>query len=125
MDGTALDGATQALRQQAEVEFSAIVRFLQENLGPTVTAYMANASKTTVGRWANQQQEPQGVDRERRLRAAYQVFVLLQGKESSHTVRAWFLGMNPQLNDLSPAEAILADRLPDVMSAARAFLSGG
>lgn len=125
MEGTALDGANRALRQQAEVDFSAIVRFLQENLGPTVTAYMSGASKTTVGRWANQQQEPRSLPGERRLRGAYQVFVMLQGKESSHTIRAWFMGMNPQLDDLSPAEAIHDDRLPDVMSAARAFLAGG
>ena len=62
---------------------------------------------------------------EKRLRAAYQVFRLLEGCEAFPTIRAWFMGMNPQLDDLSPTEAIANDQYRDVMSAARTFASGG
>jgi hypothetical protein len=62
---------------------------------------------------------------ERRLREAYQVFQLVQSVESPHTVRAWFIGLNPQLDDESPAEALAEDRFREVMAAARAFVTGG
>jgi hypothetical protein len=35
------------------------------------------------------------------------------------------MGMNPQLEDVSPAEALAEDRYREVMAAARAFVSGG
>ena len=54
-----------------------------------------------------------------------QVFQLLQAEESPHTVRAWFVGLNPQLDDVAPAEAIRAGQLRDVLVAARAYVSGG
>lgn len=40
-------------------------------------------------------------------------------------IRAWFVGMNPQLDDDSPAEAIHGGRLKEAMAAARAFAAGG
>ncbi len=42
-----------------------------------------------------------------------------------HTVRAWFLGLNPQLDDHSPAQSIRDGDFRDVLVAARAFLAGG
>lgn len=125
MSGTFVDGAASALRKQATVDFSEVVRFLNENLGPSLTAFMAGVDKNTIGRWASGRQLPRNDIKERRLRGAYQVFVLLQSKEANHTIRAWFMGMNPQLDDASPAEEIAEDRLPEVMTAARAFISGG
>jgi len=62
---------------------------------------------------------------EQRLRAAFQVFQLLVSVESPHTVRAWFTGMNPQLDDLSPAEALRGGQDRAVLAAARAFVAGG
>jgi len=50
---------------------------------------------------------------------------VLRGTESDHTIRAWFIGMNPQLDDVSPAEAISAGKYREVIVAARAFLAGG
>ena len=61
---------------------------------------------------------------ERRLREAYAVFQLIMSAESPHTVRAWFIGLNPQLEDESPVEAIAANRFREVAAAARAFVSG-
>jgi hypothetical protein len=50
---------------------------------------------------------------------------VLLGDESAQTVRAWFLGMDPRLDDTSPAEAIREGRLKEAMAAARAFAAGG
>jgi hypothetical protein len=36
-----------------------------------------------------------------------------------------FMGMNPQLDDVSPAEALAEGRHRQVMAAARALVSGG
>ena len=71
-------------------------------------------------------QDPKPRDEaERRLRAAFQVFHLLLAEDSAHVVRAWFIGMNPQLDDDSPAEAIRDGRLKDTLAAAKAFIAGG
>jgi len=53
------------------------------------------------------------------------VFQLLMSVESPHTVRAWFTGMNPQLDDLSPAEAVRGGQDRAALAAARAFVAGG
>ena len=40
-------------------------------------------------------------------------------------IRAWFIGMNPQLDDESPAEVIREGRVKDALTAAKTFVSGG
>ena len=114
-----------AHREAVRDSVSEIATFLMENLGQRLTALLAGLTDPKgVSRWANGKNSPQP-DIERRLRAAYQVFHLVQSVESPHTVRAWFIGLNPQLEDLSPAEALAEDRFREVMAAARAFIVGG
>lgn len=60
---------------------------------------------------------------ETRLRAAYQVFRFVQQVEDSAPVRAWFMGLNHQRDDESPAEAIRDGGARDAMTAARAFVN--
>ena len=100
-------------------------RYLQEALGQRLVAYMADVSDPKrVGRWAQGSQTPRD-EAERRLRATFQIFHILLSEESPHVIRAWFIGMNPQLDDDSPAEAIHEGRLKEALGAARAFVSGG
>jgi len=107
-----------------KVDVAGVAAFLVENLGTTLTAYIAEVDKKTVLRCARAETQPRaGV--EQRLRAAFQVFQLLVSVESPHTVRAWFTGMNPQLDDLSPAEALRGGQDRAVLAAARAFVAGG
>ncbi len=117
---------TRAHAHSVKLSVRDIVIFLRDNLGTPVVALIAGVDRKTVGRW-QQRDEPAGVrpESERRLRAAYQVFQLLQTVDAPPTVRAWFIGMNPQLEDESPAEALAAGKLREVMSAARAFVNGG
>lgn len=117
--------STQAHQRAVEFKIADIARFLQENLGQKLVAYLAKVSdEKTVGKWASGQQAPRN-EAEERLRAAFQIFHLLQSEESPHTVRAWFVGMNPQLDDLSPAEAIREGRRRDALVAAKSYVAGG
>jgi hypothetical protein len=114
-----------AYRKQVEFTIADVARFLQETLGQKLVAFMAGvADPKTVGQWAKGARTPRA-EAEQRLRTAFQVFHLLQDEESPHTVRAWMIGMNPQLDDESPAEAIRAGHLKDVWVAAQAYVSGG
>ncbi|GGF19652.1 hypothetical protein [Subtercola lobariae] len=93
-------------------------------LGRQLLAVIVSKSPRTVQRWVDGDTEP-GVDDERRMRDAYQIYAFLSGVEGDHTIRAWFMGMNPQLEDVAPAEALAEGRARDAMAAARAFVNGG
>jgi hypothetical protein len=118
----AADAAYQAATR---LRIDEIVGFLQDTLGQRLVAHLAGVTDPkAVGRWARGEREPRA-EADQRLRLAYQVFHLLQSRESQHTVRAWFVGLNPQLDDEAPAEAIRAGRLRDVWAAAKSYVSGG
>ena len=93
-------------------------------LGRQLLAVIVDKGPRTIQRWIAGETLP-GTEDERRLRNAYQVYLLLSSAEGDHTIRAWFMGMNPQLDDEAPAEALAGDKSRDVMSAARAFVNGG
>ena len=119
-----VDGAIRAHAQSVQDPLTEIVAFLKEHLGAALLAFMADVDVRTVSRWAIGEVAPRDVA-ERRVRAAYQVYRLLEPYEAPQTIRAWLLGMNPQLDDASPSESIAVDRYRDAMAAARAFASGG
>ena len=117
--------AREAHRQSVEFTIGDIARFLQDTLGQSLTAHMAGVSNPkNVSLWAKAETTPRA-KAEQRLRTAFQVFHMLQEEETPHTVRAWFIGLNPQLDEESPADAIRNDRLKDVLVAAKAYISGG
>ena len=125
MATTVKSRSTEAHRRTVTLEVAGIAGFLQDTLGSKLTAYIAGVTDPKmVTRWAGGHSKP-GAERERRLRAAYQVFQLLLEAEDEHVARAWFIGMNPQLDDEAPADCLRAGQTKDVMTAARAFLSGG
>lgn len=114
-----------AHERSVEFDLSHIAGFLREMLGASLVAYITGVTDTgTVSRWVNGSRNPRH-EHEQRLRTTFQVFQLLQGEESSHTVRAWFIGLNPQLGEVSPAEALHEGRLADVLVAAKAYAAGG
>src|SRR4029079_11326758 len=80
----------------------------------------------TVSRWASSEvTEIRDIWMEQRLRTAYEIAQLLLTYDAVQTVKAWFIGLNPQLGDVSPAEALRDGRLKETLSAARAFTVGG
>lgn len=125
MPRSARSAASDAHERAVSFEIKDVARYLQEALGQRLVAFMAEVSDSKqVGRWAQGSQAPRE-EAERRLRAAFQIFHFLLAEESPHVIRAWFIGMNPQLDDDSPAEAIRDGRLKEALAAARAFVAGG
>lgn len=113
-----------AHRRAIEMTFADVARFLADVFGNNLTAYMAKVSSPdTVKSWAGGQ-EPRHQS-EARLRNAMQIFQLIREEESDHVARAWFIGLNPQLDNRSPAEAIREGQFGEAMEAARAFIVGG
>ena len=99
-----------------------MVSTLSTHLGNSVVAMMAGVTAETVSRWSDpQRQSSPKPASERRLRDAYAVFTDLTKVDSTHTVRAWFIGSNPYLGEQSPVEAIANDDFKSVLAAARVF----
>ena len=113
----------EAHRRTVQVAPEDLLATLIEKLGPRLVAFIVNRDTTTISRW--KKGVPKHEDALRPLMVAYQVFEMLEAAEAAPTIRAWFIGMNPQLDDESPAEAIREGRHREVMAAARAFLAGG
>lgn len=102
----------------------ALVGSLQDILGQRLVAVIAGVSDAkAIGKWARGQRSPHP-DAEQRLRNAYQIAQLLLERESPDTVRAWFIGMNPDLDDHAPALVLGEDPI-HVLQAARSFLAHG
>lgn len=115
----------EAHRSAVESSIAQVAGYLQEVLGRKLVATLAGVNDPkAVGRWAEGERAPRHAAEER-LRTAYQVFRLLLSEESQYTVRAWFIGLNPQLNDESPVAAIREGRFQEVWVAAKAFVAGG
>lgn len=65
------------------------------------------------------------VEDERRLRDAFQVFTLIEEADDADVARAWFIGMNPELDDDSPVEQLAVGNAPAVLAAARSYVNAG
>jgi hypothetical protein len=114
----------EAHRRSVKWDLDHVAAFLSEQLGQKLVGHLAKVDPKTVGHWARAEQTPR-TEAEKRLRMAFQVFQLLQAEDDAHTVRAWFIGINPQLDDQAPADAIRDGRLQDVWVAAQAYIAGG
>jgi hypothetical protein len=116
---------TQAVR----ATFPEVVDALRELLGPRLVAYLGSVRETrAVHQWADGSREPSDAVQQR-LRVALQVAAMLTEAESPRIAQAWMQGLNPQLEDRSPArllrEGDVQEVGPAVVGAARAFLVGG
>lgn len=105
------------------------MRELREILGAKLVAYLGSVKETrAVRQWADGERRP-SADVLQRLRDAYHVAALLHERDAAPVVQAWFMGMNPQLDDVPPARLLREGRLEDagpaVLSAARAFAATG
>jgi len=100
-----------------------------ELLGGRLAAYVAGVSETrAVRQWAEGDRDMRP-DSEARLREALTVAITLATTDSTGIVQAWFQGLNPQLDDRSPAWLLREGNIekvgPEVRQAARAFVTGG
>lgn len=121
---TISERSAEAHRKTVQSSVSDIARFLEEIFGRKLLGYMTGVSDKAVAKWINKERQPRR-EAEDRLRAIFQIYQLLQAEENPHTVRAWFVGMNPQLDDVSPATAFSEGRIRDVLVAAKSYIAGG
>jgi hypothetical protein len=114
-----------AYRAAVNASITELGTTLQEALSRTLTAYIANVQDgKTVARWARGEVERFRDDEtEQRVRIAYQIVALLRETESQRTIRAWFIHLNPRLDDTMPAEAIREGKLQEALYAAQALIA--
>ena len=94
---------------------------LRDALGQPLVALIAGVSDVkAVGEWARAQRKP-APEALARLRDAHHVLGILRRREAPDTITAWFRGMNPDLEDKSPA-LTLRENPQAVLAAARAFV---
>jgi hypothetical protein len=119
----------EASEHAVRLPFPDVVRELSALLGPKLVAYLAGVRETrAVREWESAGRVPRDPIPQR-LRLALQVAVLIARHDGAGVVQAWFQGLNPQLDDRSPARMLREGELhevgPEVLSAARAFTTGG
>ncbi len=107
-----------------------LVKELRDVLGAKLVAYIGGVKETrAVRQWADGDRRVQDPTDEQRLRLAYQAATLIAERDSPEVVQLWFQGLNPQLEDRSPARLLREGDLdevgPAVLTAARAFASNG
>jgi len=109
--------------------FPEVATLLRDILGAKLSAYLGSVKETrAVNEWADGTREPSG-ETQRRLRFALRIALAISDTDGPSIARAWFQGLNPQLDDRSPArllrEGDLEEVGPAVVAAERAFLVGG
>lgn len=109
--------------------FQEVAAELRSVLGARLVAYLGSVRETrAVNQWAEGSREP-SAEVQNRLRVALQIALTIAATESPEIAQAWFQGLNPQLDDRSPArllrEGDVDEAGPLVITAARAFLIGG
>ena len=103
---------------------------LRDLLSERLVAYLAGATETrVVNDWASGVRSICNPQVEARLRYALQVASMLAEYDDPPVVQAWFVGLNPQLGNRSPARMLREGELdqvgPLVMRATRALIDCG
>jgi hypothetical protein len=107
-----------------------LVTALRDLLGAKLVAYLGRVKETrAVRQWADGTRSignPVDVDR---LRVAYRAAAVITARNSKEVAQAWFQGLNPLLDDRSPARLLrdgdLEEVGPQVLTAARQFAAVG
>jgi hypothetical protein len=107
-----------------------LVTALRDLLGAKLVAYLGKVKETrAVRQWAEGSRaiaNPVDVDR---LRVAYRAAAMIGARDSAQVAQAWFQGLNPLLDDRSPARVLrdgdLEEVGPQVLTAARQFAAVG
>ena len=101
-----------------------LVRYLADMLGYELLAYISDKSTKTIKRWHSGATSP-SLAVEQKLQTTVYVFQTILESDSDHVARAWLIGLNPQLDDEAPADLLRQGEYKAVVTAAKAFVSGG
>ncbi|MBV0920591.1 hypothetical protein [Mycobacteroides chelonae] len=109
---------------------SALVTALIEHLGLRLVAYLGGANEVvTVRQWSQGTSTISDTDTIERLRLALGAAEMITAAASSGLTQAWFQGLNPALNDMSPASLLRnadTDTIrPKILAAARRCAAPG
>jgi hypothetical protein len=118
----------EAHRKATAADFPTVIKELTGILGRKLTAYAASVKDArALDRWM-QNAAPQK-DVERRLRLTYQIAAMLADFDAPAVVQAWFIGLNPELDDAVPITLLRDGDVESdgrrVLGAAKAFIAGG
>ena len=120
-----IDTVTEGHTETARLGVHELVRRLNSHLGPTLVAALANVrDRKLPSKWAQAEGPELRSESWSRLQMAHRVWTLISDAESDHVARAWFIGANPRLGEVSPVLKLREGALSEVMSAARAFVEG-
>ena len=96
---------------------------LHAALGLELIAVIANRDLEAVNSWLSGAPVP--AYPARLLEAAHTVLEIITENDGTATARAWFSGLNNNLDDESPAEVIADGRTGEAIAAARHFATNG
>lgn len=107
-----------------------LVRALRGLLGARLVAYLGAVKETrAVRQWADGERRIQDPEDEQRLRVAFQAARLITQRDTIEVAQSWFQGLNPYLEDRSPARVLRENPVSEagvmVLAAARAFAAVG
>lgn len=103
---------------------------LRDLLGARLVAYLGGVKETrAVRQWAEGSREIAKPHDMERLRLAYRAARIIAERDSKEVVQAWFQGLDPSLDDQSPARLLREGDLEvngaRVIAAARQFAAVG
>ncbi len=117
-------------REAITMTTPALVSELAALLGLQLVAYLGNVKEVrAVRQWADGSRGVSSTQDVERMRLAFRAARLIMSRDSKEVAQAWFQGLNPLLEDVSPArllrEGDLAVEGPRVLAAARQFAAVG
>ncbi len=107
-----------------------LVTALRSLLGAKLVAYIGGVKETrAVRQWAEGSRNIANPSDVERLRVAYRAARVVNLKDNTQIVQAWFQGLNPFLDDVSPARVLRDGDVdadgPRVIAAARQYAAVG
>jgi len=119
------DYARQIHRKSVQKPLQEMARFLDDILTRPLLMYILDVKDPkTIARWIKGEVSGiRSLEVQKRLRAADQVVELLLLVEGPDSIPGWFLGMNPALDDESPADVLHDGRFSDAMNAAASYVT--
>jgi hypothetical protein len=103
---------------------------LRELLGAKLVAYIGSVSETrAVREWSEGRRAPGSSQVRLKLRLAYEIAACIAEADGREIAQAWFQGLNPLLDDVSPARLLREGEYeevgPLILRAGRQFVAQG
>src|SRR5712692_6478700 len=106
----------EAYKHATQLPFPEIVRELEQLLGARLVAYIAGVTEArAVREWVASERAPRP-HIPAKLRMALRIALIIAQSDDAGVARAWFQGLNPELDDRSPARMHRDGELDEVGS---------